>query len=829
MAIRALILLFALLPLWQANAQGSSDIARQLDRLNVLGSVLYIAAHPDDENTQLLAWLTQEKHFRTGYLSLTRGDGGQNLIGTEQGESLGIIRTNELLAARSIDGAEQFFTRAVDFGFSKTAKETLSLWHREKILADIVWVIRQFQPDIIITRFPGDERAGHGHHQASSILAQEAFYAAADPQRFPEQLTQVNTWQAKRILWNTWLRFLASGDTTHADQLKINIGGINTYSGKHYGEISAKSRDSHKSQGFGSAAKRGTQIEHFAHLAGAPAKQDLFEGIDTTWNRIAGSHKVAQHIKKLQQQFNPQQPSALVAPLINLLGQLQKLPASPWVNDKKNALEQLLITSAGVWLESQATQPSHASNAPLDIRIQALVESEIAVRVTPVQQGKAAQTYTLQQGVILTIPHTIAAPAINQPYWLQQQSDGYTWQVNNQPDIGKAYISSPNSEFVLAIAGHELAISQPVIYKNVDPIRGEVYQAVQIAPAVTANLRKSLLLFSEKNTQQLLQVQLHAHAANSKGKLHVRLPDGWRASPTSYSFHLLQAGEQQQFSFAIQAPANNQPYSGELYIELENHTPIAQQTAFKARQEVRIAYDHIPVSHWYPESRAHLEKLHIKTAPGRIGYFTGSGDAIADVLRQLGYEVELLNSSALLAASNTKALLAQYDTIITGIRALNTDKNLHRLLPALHQFVHEGGVLFMQYNTLTDLPTVDIGPYPFSLGRNRVSDETAAVHLLQPQHPLLNYPNTITAQDFSGWVQERGLYFVSDSHVNYEKILAFQDEGEPLLDGGLISARYGKGRFVYSSLSFFRQLPEGVPGAIRLFANLIAPPAVPSH
>lgn len=814
------ILLTALL--WLSGhtlASGSGDIAQQLDRLNVLGSVLYIAAHPDDENTQLLTWLDQHRHLRTGYLSLTRGDGGQNLIGSERGASLGIIRTHELLAARKIDGAEQFFTRAVDFGFSKTSKETLSLWDREKILADVVWIIRNFQPDVIITRFPVDARAGHGHHQASSILAQEAFRAAADPTRFPEQLSWVPPWQAKRIVWNTWLRFLDSGDTTSDDQLKKQIGGLNVLTGKHYGEISAKSRDQHKSQGFGSAVNRGIRREHFAHLDGTQAKADLFEDIHTGWSRIAGSSGIDKKIRQLQKAFDPHHPEKLVKPLSQLLAQLRQLPDSPWVSYKRTQVENLLLQVAGVHLESLAEAKEYAAGDTLHVVTEVLSETGIPVAVrVPGNSNQDQQLPTaqlLQPGEITHINTTLALTHTDQPYWLEKIDSEYTWQVDDQQLIGLPVNNNrAQVDIELTIAGQTIAISREVQHKYVDPIRGEVYQPIQVAPRVTATLDAPVYLFSQNN-QQDINVQLYSFAADTRGQVRPIIPDGWQVKPTTQPFHFEKSGEQQVLRFKLTAPTSAS--SGDLRIALET----AGQQLNKGL--TRIAYEHIPVTNWYPESRARLEKLDVKISKVRIGYFPGPGDEIPAVLQQLGYHIDILNSAELIASAEPLKLLQQYGSLITGGRAINVDADLRQLLPVLHQYIEQGGTLVSQYNTLANLPTGGIGPYPFSISRDRITDERAAVTFLQADHPLLNYPNKITAADFNGWVQERGLYFARDYEAHYTVLLAFSDDGEQPLQSGLLTANYGKGRFVYAPLSFFRQLPAGVSGATRLFANVIAP------
>jgi LmbE family N-acetylglucosaminyl deacetylase len=333
----------------------SADIYLGLKKLNVLGSVLYIAAHPDDENTRLLTYFSKDRLYRTGYLSLTRGDGGQNLIGDEQGIELGLIRTQELLSARRIDGAEQFFSRAFDFGFSKTPQETFTKWDKEKILSDVVWVIRQFQPDVILTRFPTTGEGGHGHHTASAILANEAFNAAADPSRFPEQLKYVQPWQPKRILWNGF-NFGGNANTANNDLFHFDVGGYNPVLGKSYGEISADSRSQHKSQGFGIARSRGEAMEYFKSTGGSAPVNDLFEDVDVTWKRVKGGEKVQQLINSVLATFDFMQPQKSVPQLVEIYKTLNTLTPSYWRDQKIKEVKNLIEGASGLWIEGFTNQ-----------------------------------------------------------------------------------------------------------------------------------------------------------------------------------------------------------------------------------------------------------------------------------------------------------------------------------------------------------------------------------------------------------------------------------------------------------------------------------------
>ena len=355
-----------------------ATIEQNFKKLNVLGSVLYVAAHPDDENTRLLAYFAQEKHYRTGYLSLTRGDGGQNLIGNEQGELLGLIRTQELLAARRVDGAEQFFSRANDFGFSKGPGETLRIWDKEKVLSDVVWVIRKFRPDVIICRFPTTGEGGHGHHTASAILAQEAFTAAADPKRFPEQLKYVQVWQAKRLLWNTFN--FGSVNTTNPDQFKVDVGGYNPILGKGYGEIAAESRSNHKTQGFGSAKTRGDAVEYFKTILGDAPKADLMDGVNTTWGRT-GNETIGDDIAAINRNLDPEHPDKSVPKLVSLLGRVEKVQDVYWRDLKTKELSEQIAACAGLWVECYSAAPVYAVGDLIPVNMQIILRSKTNVKL----------------------------------------------------------------------------------------------------------------------------------------------------------------------------------------------------------------------------------------------------------------------------------------------------------------------------------------------------------------------------------------------------------------------------------------------------------------
>jgi len=804
----SLVLFFPLYVFGQSSIQlNSSEIKLGLKKLNTLGSALYIAAHPDDENTRLLAFLAKEKKFRTAYLSLTRGDGGQNLIGNEQSELLGLIRTQELLAARRTDGAEQFFSRAIDFGFSKNSEETFRIWNKEQVLADAVWIIRKFRPDIIITRFPEDERAGHGQHAASAIIAREAFTAAADPTRFQDQLKYVETWQARRIVWNTFN--FGSLNTTSEDQLKLDVGIYNPLLGKGYGEIAAESRTNHKSQGFGSARQRGKALEYFIPTAGVLAKTDLFEGINTTWNRISGGEAIGKLIHAADQNFNSDEPSASLPALINILKAINRLPESYWKEQKSKELKDLIAAAAGLWFESYTLQAVQALGDSIRIRSDIVLQSKVPVKLLTINGQKL--DFDLKEGSSKSIQSSVLAKEITEPYWLFEDHPIGMFKIEDQQLIG--YPEKPgsaNTGFSFRILDEVISYQRPAAYKYTDQVRGEVYQPLIVAPAVTASIADKAYVFTG-NTSKTIFILLKSFRDKTEGSLRPQVPTGWKIEPQSILFDLPKKGDEKTFQFTISP--GDQAESGKLRLNI-----LSGGQSYNRAHRI-INYDHIPIQNLFPIAEAKIERIELKTGGKKIGYIAGAGDLIPESLQQIGYQVSTLSETEIMNAD-----LSNYDAIITGIRAYNVNERLAVMQPILMEYVSKGGTLLIQYNVNNPLLVRDIGPYPFRITRDRVTDEQALVKFLEKDHPVLNYPNKITTKDFEGWIQERGLYFLSDADPKYKRILSMNDPGETPKDGSLLIADYGKGRFVYTSLSFFRELPAGIPGAYRLFVNLLTKP-----
>ncbi len=795
----------------------SSDIQLGIEKLNIVGSVLYIAAHPDDENTRLLSYLAKEMKVRTGYLSLTRGDGGQNLIGNEQSELLGIIRTQELLAARRIDGAEQFFTRANDFGFSKNPDETFSIWNRDSILADVVWAIRNFRPDIIITRFPTDGSGGHGHHTASALLAEQAMDAAADPTRFTEQLKYVSTWKAKRLLWNGF-NFGGRPQSDGKDFFKLDIGKYNTLLGKGYGEIASLSRSQHRSQGFGVPMQRGSSIETFKFIKGDSVKISIFDSIDFSWNRLSDSKNIQKLCNDLIKNYSPQKSYLSINTLILLYDELENLKDGYWKLQKQKEVQELIIACAGLHLEINSDQFALSNNNNAKITLQAINRSDAKIEIKGFQFFNFDTTCTinLNNNVTYNYSKNISVPngiKYSNPYWLDQAHTIDMYKVSDQRMIGKPENTFTVSGIVkLTINNHMFLIEKGISYKWTDPVKGELYRQTEVLPEVSINALSKNVLFNSKEFKNV-SFTIHSNAEKSKGEVAIALPDGWEIEPQKISFELLKVGDEQTITFKVRSTNSIQNKTIVVHpvIEINN-----KKLSFGLQ---RIQYDHIPTQTLIQKTEVKLEKVELLTKGKKIGYINGAGDQVANCLRQIGYEVTELSDEQL-ASYN----LSEFDAIVAGIRAYNTNEKLKYYYPRLMKYVNDGGNLIVQYNTNNFLSTVipEIGPYPFEVSRDRVTDEKAEMRILKKEHPILNYPNKINAEDFDHWVQERGLYFVTKIDSKYETIFSCNDPNEKANEGSLIYCKYGKGTFIYTGIAFFRELPAGVPGAYRLFVNLIS-------
>lgn len=795
----------------------SAEILQKLKKLQVLGSVLYIAAHPDDENTRLLAYLANERLYRTGYLSLTRGDGGQNLIGDEQGIDLGLIRTQELLAARRVDGAEQFFSTAYDFGFCKSPEEALRTWNHDKILAEVVWVIRKFQPDVIITRFPTTGEGGHGHHTASAILAGEAFDAAADPKQFPEQFNWgVKPWQAKRLLWNTFN--FGSTNTQKEDQFKLNVGQFNPLLGKSYGELAAISRSQHKSQGFGVPSQRGNQLEYFASIKGPAPQTDLLEGVDTRWSRTQQSDIIEQ-VAMIIRDYDLQHPEQSVPALLDLHQHLSNLAPGYWVAQKQQEIAGLILACSGFYAEAVTDRQLNVVGDSLrvTVTVNKRLPSDIQVKqFSLLDQHWNPDSLRVNENsskrMTLFIP---ANTALSQPYWLEQGLSNGSFAVTDGKRIGPAINENLEGTLTIQSGSRSFRVSVPVRYKYTDPVKGERFMPVEFIPALTVEASPSLLLFTNDHKKEIKPVHFSIQANRRlMGKISPQAFDNRKDYPLAV-MDSLAAGEKRIVDFPMEAAMLDKNSSESVGMRVQiPETTDAQYQAIR-----KITYDHIPDIFYHFVDKVSVIRIDLAVKGKRVGYIAGAGDKIPEALEQMGYEVVRLNASDI-----EPDALRNLDAIVTGVRAYNIHDWLTEKYDVLMQYVSNGGILLVQYNTNNSIGPVKarIAPYPFVISRNRVTNELAPVHFLQPDHRVLHYPNEITAGDFDGWVQERSIYHAEQLDAHYQTILGFADPGEKEQDGSLIISDYGKGRFVYTGLALFRQLPAGVPGAYRLLANLLA-------
>ncbi len=807
----------------QKNLSGSAEIQLSLEKLQVVGNVLMIAAHPDDENTALLAWLAKNRKYRTAYLSLTRGEGGQNLIGSEQGDLMGVIRTQELLAARRIDGAEQYFTRAIDFGFTKTATETLTKWDRKLVLGDIVYAIRRFRPDVVILIFSGTPRDGHGQHQSSSILGREAFRAAADPNQFPDQLKLgVVPWQAKRLLLNlpTYTAEMEKQSAATPNTLMVDTGAFDPVLGVSYAEIAGMSRSQHRSQAMGWPERKGSQKGYLVLQDGEPASNDLFDGIQTNWMRVPGGARVAEALAKAQSNFEPRHPERIVPLLIKARQPLAAIDEFH-AKQKLRELDELIAKASGLYLEAAADRYQAIPGKSMKINAAAIVRSAVKVEfnqiTVPTLLAEKQPARTLENNVIAKVDLDANIPAsipFTQPYWLRAPKQGDMYGIPDLRDLDTPDSPPLAAIFKVRIEGQELTLIRPVQFRYVDRARGELTRPLVFAPPVALKLSDKSLIFPNANTKEI-EVQVTANQPNESGKVRLELTAGWQSSPQSNPYALKETGEQATVKFKLTPP----PTANIGRVKAIATTPSGEF----AQSLDAITYEHIPPQAVFPPSEAKLVRADIQLAAKRIGYIMGAGDDVPTYLRQLEAEVTLL-----LPEDLSRGDFRRFDAILTGVRAYNTRADLRANVQRIFDYVAGGGTYVVQYNVMEggftggDPKSLEhAGPYPMKITTARVTEEDAQVEFAAAS-PLMKWPNTITAHDFDGWVQERGLYYASEFDSRYQSLLSSHDTGEANLPGGTLYTAYGKGHYVFTPQSWFRQLPAGVPGAYRIFANLLS-------
>ena len=797
----------------------SNQIYEKIQKLNFLGTALYIAAHPDDENTRLISYLSNNVKARTGYLSLTRGDGGQNLIGPEIRELLGVIRTQELLAARRIDGGEQFFTRANDFGYSKHPDETLEIWNKEEVLSDVVWAIRTFKPDVIINRFnhrtPGTT---HGHHTASAILSVEAFNLASDISKFPKQLKYTSLWQPKRLFFNTssWFyRDKLEFEEASKDFTKFDVGVYYPLKGLSNNELASMASSQHLCQGFGRLTTRGSQNEYVEFLKGDPLKDknDIFSGINTTWNRLDTGGEIGAILYEVEEKFDFVNPSKHIPALMEAFKMIQNLEDSHWRVIKEKQIKEIIEACLGLYLEVSAISASGTPNSKIDVNFEVLNRSDINVQLTSVASVTDKELifkgFELTQNKKNNFKENILLKTdeFTDPYWLKKEASLGMYKVDSLQLIGKP--ETPRSikiDFNLIIDYMPITITKNVVFRYAERDQGEIYEPFEILPKITTKLKDKVLVFSD-SIPKIISVDIKAGASYVSGKVSLKIPDNWSVSPKEINFDIIQKNDKQTVEFLVTPPKDQ----SEGKIEV---IAISEGIVYD-KELIEINYNHIPKQSIVSNSEAKVGRLNIQKVGNYIGYIKGAGDAVPESLRQIGYTVVEINPTEI----NDKNL-AKFDAIVLGIRAYNVVKELKFKQKFLLAYVEKGGNMIVQYNTNR---RVDVAaPFTLKLSRDRVTDEFAEVRILAEDHSLLNFPNKITDEDFIGWVQERGLYFPDSWSEEYTPILSMNDKGETAKNGSLLIAKYGKGNYIYTGLSFFRELPAGVSGAYKLFANILS-------
>jgi LmbE family N-acetylglucosaminyl deacetylase len=807
-----------------APAVPASSIAQELRAFGVLGSVLHIGAHPDDENSQLITYLARGRHYRAAYLSLTRGDGGQNVMGSEFGEELGVIRTHELLAARRIDGGRQFFTRAIDFGYSKSYDETLRIWDRQQVLSDVVRVMRTYRPDVVITSSPEPSPGQHGHHTASAILGMEAFKLAGDSKAFPDQLDTLTPWQPKRILMGGG----RGGGGENAQAVRIDVGGTDPLTGESFSSISGRSRSQHKTQ-FGNISGRGggsgPSYQSFVLLGGAPATADLMDGIDTTWARIPGGAEIAKITGEAIEKFDPNNAAASVPMLSAIRARVAALPSDVFLDEKRLQLDKIILACLGLSVASTVRQAEVVPGEALTLRNTVTVRSA----VVPVKwQGLSApgMAQPLQFGEALRVNQAASHDAqlklpsdtpLSQPYWLRAEPATGLYRVDNPKLIGQP--ENPPAlpvRFDLEIGGQQFKVttepvqvgSEPGKDENANSLLATEGRKLEVVAPIALAFASEVRLFAPAAVRTV-EVEVKALRPGAAGSLRLDAPAGWRIAPSAQSFRLAKVDEKARLSFNVTAPA--QPASAVITAEAD----VGGRRYRNAR--VDIHYEHIPPILLQPLALIRAVSFDLQKRGSRIGYLPGAGDSVAEALAQMGYEVKLLTGADLTAEG-----LRGLDAVVIGVRAFNVRDDLAAHLPALFEYVKAGGNVLEQYNRPNGLKTDQFAPYSLRLSNDRVTDENAAVTFLAPGHPVLTTPNKISSADFEGWIQERGIYYPNQWDDRWTAILASGDPGEQPLKSGLLVAQYGEGYFVYTGLVFFRELSAGVPGAYRLFANLVS-------
>lgn len=806
----------------QPEKLNASEIYESVQKLNFIGSVLYVAAHPDDENTRLISYMANHVKARTAYLSLTRGDGGQNLIGPELRELLGVIRTQELLAARRIDGGEQMFTRANDFGYSKHPDETLAIWNKDEVLSDVVWAIRKFKPDVIINRFD-HRRSGrtHGHHTSSALLSMEAFDLVNDKSKFSDQLKHVDIWQPKRLFFNTGWWFYGSQENfakaDKSDMLNIDIGVYYPLKGLSNNEVASLASSQHLCQGFGRLTQRGSQKEYIEFLKGEFPEDptNLFSGIDTSWNRLKGGQEIGDILKKVETNFNFKDPSSHINDLMEAYSLISKLENDHWKHIKIKQIKNIIQACAGLYIEASSNTPTASNTSDVKLNFEVLNRSNVPINL--ISYNIPDMTEGVEKGIELSPNNkfnfeesiAIKDTEYTAPYWLESKGTLGMYKVDERMLIGLP--ETPREilvDFNLQINNIPITFTKEVVYRYSKPDKGELYRPFEIIPEASASITEKVIIF-ENDKQRDIQVKVKAGKDNIDGYVQLAHPNNWNVYPEKQKIELTNKDEEQLLTFTVIPPKNQ----SEGYLTPMVHIGNDVYT----RELIEINYSHIPFQTVLLPSESKIVRLDIKKKGENIAYIEGAGDVVPESLQQIGYNVIKVKPEDITAES-----LSRFDAVVVGIRAYNVVEDLKFKQQLLFDFVENGGNMIVQYNTSRGIKVDKLAPFDLKLSRDRVTDENAEVRIINPNHELLNFPNKITQDDFKGWTQERGLYFPNEWSKEFTPLISINDKGEDPKTGSLLVAKHGKGHYIYTGLSFFREFPAGVSGAYRLFANMLS-------
>lgn len=839
---------------------GAAGLAHLLGRLQTTARALHTGAHPDDEDSAFIARTARGDHARVAYLSLTRGEGGQNILGPELFDALGVIRTEELLQARRLDGGEQFFTRAFDFGFSKTLAEAASKWDEQEILADMVRVIRQFRPLVVYSRFTGTPADGHGQHQFAGYLTPLAVRAAADPAVFPEQLADgLRPWRARKF-------YLSSGfrqDPANPPTLQLQTGMLDPVLGRSYTEISAEGRSQHKSQEMGAIEPLGPFASGLrlveSSVPAGTAEDSVFAGLDVTVTGIASLAGLPGGVLRAELQaidaaarraledYRPLQPErtvpALAAGLRATRIARQTLSASRAPDDaraeadfllevKESDFSEALAMAAGVVVDPLADAETVVPGGSLGVAVRTFLGGPGPVTVQGATVAAPAGWRTEMRGAAAgagggflrretpsaTSDYLVRVPAnapLTEPYFLTRPrlGDRYDWPAG-APRAMPFDRPLLTARVTLDVGGAPVTLTRPVSYRFADRVRGELRRDVVVVPPVTLSLDSRLLVVPTASGTRTERVVVRATSTTPEpvtGAIRLRAPDGWTVAPASAPLGLTGSGDADTATFTVTIPSQAAPGTWALEAEAEVAGQVHGQTV------ELVAYPHIQTHRLYTPARADVQVFDLAVAPVRVGYLMGSGDEVPDALRRMGVDVTLLDDATLATGD-----LSPFDTIVVGVRASEARPDFAANTNRLRAYMEQGGTLIVQYQQ-TDYPSRNLPPYPVqSQGNVRVTDETAPVRILAPDHPVFTFPNRIGPADFDGWVQERNLYAFGAFDARFTPLLESADPGEPPQRGGQVYAAVGQGHYVYTAYAWFRQLRAGVPGAYRQFANLVS-------